>query len=85
MPSDGNLNPRSSMEVVTCPVVSMQTRFPFLTFTGLCWGAFWSIFALSWLMLALLGALLAHLDALGPDFVAKLPQDNAKMALPSRT
>ena len=51
-----NLNPRSGMPMFACPVVFMRTRFPFLTFTGLCWGLFFSFFRSSWLMLALLGS-----------------------------
>ena len=34
----------------------------------------------SWLILPILGAMLAHLGALWPHFVAKLAQDGAKMA-----
>ena len=80
-----NLNPRSGMPMFACPVVFMRTRFPFLTFTGLCWGPFFSFFRSSWLMLALLGAILAHLVALGSHVVAKLLQDGAKMAQHSPT
>ena len=36
--------------------------------------------ALCWLMLALLGAILAHLGALGRHLVAKLLEDGAQMA-----
>ena len=41
---------------------------------------FWHPFSLSCLILALLGAILAHLGALGRHLVAKLLEDGAQMA-----
>ena len=46
---------------------------------------FWRPFSLSCLILALSGAILAHLGALGSHLVAKLLQDGAQMAQHSPT
>ena len=50
-------------------VVEVFSTFSY--YVGSCW--------------RVLAMILAHLGALGPDFVARLPQENAKIALPSPT